>query len=307
MVNLSKMTTEKQNQRTMNLDSMSYFEALTIMNEEDQKVPLEIKEVIPKIEEAVVAVVEHFKKGGRLIYAGAGTSGRLGVLDAAECPPTFGTSSDMVIGLIAGGKEAFTEAIEGAEDSEELGVGDLQNLDLTDKDVVIGLAASGRTPYVKGCLNYANDIGAATVSISCNENSEIGQLSDIPIDVSVGPEVLTGSTRLKAGTAQKLILNMISTVSMVGIGKVYKNLMVDVQPTNKKLEERAIQIVCSSTESSRETAVAALEKSNYNVKIAIISILLKIDKETAMRELELADDHVKQALTNYTSKKEEIK
>lgn len=303
MVNLSKMTTEQQNEKTMNLDSMSYFEALTIMNEEDQKVSLAIKEVIPKIEEAVVAVVDTFKKGGRLIYAGAGTSGRLGVLDAAECPPTFGTSSEMVIGLIAGGKEAFTEAIEGAEDSEELGIGDLKNLALTADDVLIGLAASGRTPYVKGCLNYANEIGAATVSISCNENSEIGQLSDIPIDVAVGPEVLTGSTRLKAGTAQKLILNMISTVSMVGIGKVYKNLMVDVQPTNKKLEERAVQIVRSSTETSRETAVAALEKSNYNVKIAIISILLNVDNETATKELELADDHVKQALTNYNNKR----
>jgi len=307
MVNLSKMTTEKQNERTMNFDSMSYYDALAIMNEEDQKVPLAIKEVIPKIEEAVVTVVEQFKKGGRLIYAGAGTSGRLGVLDAAECPPTFGTSNEMVIGLIAGGKEAFTEAIEGAEDSENLGSDDLQKLNLTSKDVVIGLAASGRTPYVKGCLNYANEVGAATVSISCNESSEIGLLSDIPIDVSVGPEVLTGSTRLKAGTAQKLILNMISTVSMVGIGKVYKNLMVDVQPTNKKLEERAIQIVRSSTSSSREAAVTALEKSNYNVKVAIVSILLNVDKETAMRELELADDHVKQALNNFTKKKEELK
>ena len=301
------MTTEKQNERTMNFDSMSYYDALAIMNEEDQKVPLAIKEVIPKIEEAVVTVVEQFKKGGRLIYAGAGTSGRLGVLDAAECPPTFGTSNEMVIGLIAGGKEAFTEAIEGAEDSENLGSDDLQKLNLTSKDVVIGLAASGRTPYVKGCLNYANEVGAATVSISCNESSEIGLLSDIPIDVSVGPEVLTGSTRLKAGTAQKLILNMISTVSMVGIGKVYKNLMVDVQPTNKKLEERAIQIVRSSTSSSREAAVTALEKSNYNVKVAIVSILLNVDKETAMRELELADDHVKQALNNFTKKKEELK
>ncbi|GAB2317866.1 N-acetylmuramic acid 6-phosphate etherase [Alkalibacterium sp. s-m-22] len=303
MVNLSKMTTEKQNERTMNFDSMSYYDALAIMNEEDQKVPLVIKEVIPKIEEAVVTVVEQFKKGGRLIYAGAGTSGRLGVLDAAECPPTFGTTNEMVIGLIAGGKETFTEAIEGAEDSENLGSDDLQKLNLTSKDVVIGLAASGRTPYVKGCLNYANEVGAATVSISCNESSEIGLLSDIPIDVSVGPEVLTGSTRLKAGTAQKLILNMISTVSMVGIGKVYKNLMVDVQPTNKKLEERAIQIVRSSTSSSREAAVTALEKSNYNVKVAIVSILLNVDKETAMRELELADDHVKQALNNFTNKK----
>lgn len=303
MVNLSKMTTEKQNERTMNFDSMSFYDALTIMNEEDQKVPLAIKEVIPKIEEAVVTVVEQFKKGGRLIYAGAGTSGRLGVLDAAECPPTFGTSNEMVIGLIAGGKEAFTEAIEGAEDSENLGSDDLQKLNLTSKDVVIGLAASGRTPYVKGCLNYANEVGAATVSISCNESSEIGLLSGIPIDVSVGPEVLTGSTRLKAGTAQKLILNMISTVSMVGIGKVYKNLMVDVQPTNKKLEERAIQIVRSSTNSSREAAVTALERSNYNVKVAIVSILLNVDKETAMRELELAGDHVKQALNNYSNKK----
>ncbi len=303
MVNLSKMITEQQNEKTMNLDSMSFFEALSIMNEEDQKVPLAIKEVIPQIEEAVSIVVNKFKKGGRLIYVGAGTSGRLGVLDAAECPPTFGTSKEKVLGLIAGGKEAFTEAIEGAEDSEEFGCKDLAYVNLSANDVIIGLAASGRTPYVKGCLKYANEIGASTISISCNNNSEIGKLSQIPIDISVGPEVLTGSTRLKAGTAQKLILNMISTISMVGIGKVYKNLMVDVQPTNKKLEERAIQIVCSSTDVSRDVAIDVLKKSEFDVKVAIISILLNVDKKTAMQELDLADDHVREAVKNYNEKR----
>ncbi|WP_051503795.1 N-acetylmuramic acid 6-phosphate etherase [Alkalibacterium sp. AK22] len=304
MVNLSNIVTEKQNERTLNLDSMSYLEALKIMNEEDQKVPLIVKEVIPDIEKAVKLVVEAFNNDGRLIYAGAGTSGRLGVLDAAECPPTFGTSKHMVRGVIAGGKEAVTNAIEGAEDSELMGIKDLKDISLKSKDIVIGLAASGRTPYVKGCLKYANEIGAATVAISCNKNSEIGLLSDVPIEVSLGPEILTGSTRLKAGTAQKLILNMISTVSMIGIGKVYGNLMVDVQPTNEKLRERAIQIVQSSTGITRSMAQSILQSSNYDVKIAIICILLDIDQSTAINELNASKNHVRKAIENYKNKEE---
>ncbi|MGM0524206.1 MAG: N-acetylmuramic acid 6-phosphate etherase [Bacillota bacterium] len=290
------METEKRNEKTMNLDQMSYLDILTLMNEEDQQVPLAIKKVLPEIEQAVEMIVDKFKKNGRLIYTGAGTSGRLGVLDAAECPPTFGTDKNKVIGLIAGGEKAFIEAIEGAEDNVELGASDLSNIDLTDNDVVIGMAASGRTPYVKGALKYARSIGAKTVSISCNSKSEIGELSDVRIDVSVGPEVLTGSTRLKAGTAQKLILNMISTVSMIGIGKVYQNLMVDVQTTNRKLEERAIQIVIMSTGTTRDIAERVLRDNDFNVKLAIIIILLNVEKDIALEALNNAEGHVRDTI-----------
>ncbi len=296
MIDLTKMETEKRNEKTMNLDQMSYLDILTLMNEEDQQVPLAIKKVLPEIEQAVEMIVDKFKKNGRLIYTGAGTSGRLGVLDAAECPPTFGTDKNKVIGLIAGGEKAFIEAIEGAEDNVELGASDLKDIHLTDNDVVIGMAASGRTPYVKGALNYARSIGAKTVSISCNSKSEIGELSDVRIDVSVGPEVLTGSTRLKAGTAQKLILNMISTVSMIGIGKVYQNLMVDVQTTNRKLEERAIQIVIMSTGTTRDIAERVLKDNGFNVKLAIIIILLNVEKDIALEALNNAEGHVRDTI-----------
>lgn len=296
MIDLTKMETEKRNEKTMNLDQMSYLDILTLMNEEDQQVPLAIKKVLPEIEQAVEMIVDKFKKNGRLIYTGAGTSGRLGVLDAAECPPTFGTDKNKVIGLIAGGEKAFIEAIEGAEDNVELGATDLSNIDLTENDVVIGMAASGRTPYVKGALKYARSIGAKTVSISCNSKSEIGELSDVRIDVSVGPEVLTGSTRLKAGTAQKLILNMISTVSMIGIGKVYQNLMVDVQTTNRKLEERAIQIVIMSTGTTRDIAERVLKDNDFNVKLAIIIILLNVEKDIAIEALNNAEGHVRDTI-----------
>lgn len=296
LIDLTKMETERRNEKTMNLDQLSYLEILTLMNEEDQQVPIAIKKVLPEIERAVSVIVEKFKQNGRLIYTGAGTSGRLGVLDAAECPPTFGTDKNKVIGLIAGGEKAFIEAIEGAEDNVELGADDLKAIHLTDNDVVVGMAASGRTPYVKGALTYAKSIGAKTVSISCNPNSEIGQISDIGIDVSVGPEVLTGSTRLKAGTAQKLILNMISTVSMIGIGKVYQNLMVDVQTTNRKLEERAIQIVIMSTGTTRDLAEKVLKENNFNVKLAIIIILLNVDKDVALKALNNAEGHVRDTI-----------
>ncbi|GEN50760.1 N-acetylmuramic acid 6-phosphate etherase [Alkalibacterium pelagium] len=296
MVELGKMETEKQNPNTMNLDEMSIKEALTIMNSEDKKVAEAIGEVIPEIEEAVQVITTQLKKGGRLIYTGAGTSGRLGVLDAAECPPTFGTPREQVVGLIAGGQRAFTEAIEGSEDSREMGKEDLKAIELNENDVVVGLAASGRTPYVIGALSYANEISTPTIAIACNKNSAIGNEAKIAIEAVPGPEVLTGSTRLKAGSTQKMILNMLSTLSMVGIGKVYKNLMVDVQPTNEKLVSRAENIVMKATDADRETARKTLAASDGKVKIAIIMILLDIDKDTAVKKLEESQGHIRKAL-----------
>lgn len=296
MVELGKMETEKQNPNTMNLDEMSIKEALTIMNSEDKKVAEAIGEVIPEIEEAVQVITSQLKKGGRLIYTGAGTSGRLGVLDAAECPPTFGTPKEQVVGLIAGGQRAFTEAIEGSEDSREMGKEDLKAIELNENDVVVGLAASGRTPYVIGALSYANEISTPTIAIACNKNTAIGNEAKIAIEAVPGPEVLTGSTRLKAGSTQKMILNMLSTLSMVGIGKVYKNLMVDVQPTNEKLVSRAENIVMKATDADRETARKTLAASDGKVKIAIIMILLDIDKDTAVKKLEESQGHIRKAL-----------
>lgn len=296
MVELGMMETEKRNPNTMNLDQMTVQEALKVMNDEDKKVAEAIEKVLPEIESAVHVITEQLRKGGRLIYTGAGTSGRLGVLDAAECPPTFGTPKEKVVGLIAGGERAFTEAIEGAEDSIELGKEDLIDIQLNENDVVVGLAASGRTPYVIGALNYANELKVPTISIACNTNSEIGQVANIAIDAVPGPEVLTGSTRLKAGSTQKMILNMLSTLSMVGIGKVYQNLMVDVQPTNKKLISRAENIVMKATDVEREIAQKALSESDGAVKVAIIMILLDIDKQTALEKLEKSEGHVRKAL-----------
>lgn len=296
MVELGKMETEKQNPNTMQLDEMTVREAVTVMNQEDMKVTEAIEEVIPEIEEAVKIIIAQLNKGGRLIYTGAGTSGRLGVLDAAECPPTFGTPKEQVVGLIAGGQRAFTEAIEGLEDSLEMGKHDLQAIELTEKDVVVGLAASGRTPYVIGALKYANEINTPTVAVACNKDSEIGKVANIAIEAVPGPEVLTGSTRLKAGSTQKMILNMLSTVSMVGIGKVYKNLMVDVQPTNEKLVSRAENIVMKATDADRETAKNTLAESNGNVKLAIIMILLNTDKDSAADRLKESNGHIRKAL-----------
>lgn len=296
MVELGKMETERQNPNTMNLDEMSVKEALVVMNKEDRNVAEAIEEVIPEIEEAVHVIITQLHKGGRLIYTGAGTSGRLGVLDAAECPPTFGTPKELVVGLIAGGKTALTEAIEGSEDSKEMGREDLQALVLNENDVVVGLAASGRTPYVIGALRYANELNTPTVAIACNKNSAIGNEANIAIEAVPGPEVLTGSTRLKAGSTQKMILNMLSTISMVGIGKVYKNLMVDVQPTNEKLISRAENIVMKATNEGRETAQRALAESDGNVKVAIIMILLNTDKDSAIEKLEETKGHIRKAL-----------
>lgn len=296
MVDLSKIDTEKQNQDTLNLDRMSIKEALTVMNNEDEKVAKAIKEVIPQIEKAVKIIIEQFNKGGRLIYIGAGTSGRLGLLDASECPPTFGAPKEQVVGIIAGGKVAMTEAIEGAEDDVEQGKQDVVDINLNENDVLVGIAASGRTPYVIGALEYANDINVPTVAIACTKDSEIGKVAKIAIEAVPGPEVLTGSTRLKAGTAQKMVLNMLSTISMVGIGKAYKNLMVDVQPTNEKLVSRAKGIVMKATDVTEEVASQKLDDSGGDVKTAILMILLDIDKDTAMVKLNETKGHIRKAL-----------
>lgn len=296
MVDLSKIDTEKQNQDTLNLDRMSIKEALTVMNNEDEKVAKAIKEVIPQIEKAVKIIIEQFNKGGRLIYIGAGTSGRLGLLDASECPPTFGAPKEQVVGIIAGGKVAMTEAIEGAEDDVEQGKQDVVDINLNENDVLVGIAASGRTPYVIGALEYANDINVPTVAIACTKDSEIGKVAKIAIEAVPGPEVLTGSTRLKAGTAQKMVLNMLSTISMVGIGKAYKNLMVDVQPTNEKLVSRAKGIVMKATDVTEEVASQKLDDSGGDVKTAILMILLDIDKDTARGKLNETKGHIRKSL-----------
>lgn len=293
---LENLGTEGRNKKTVDLDTLSSKEILAVMNEEDATVPTAIKKVLPQIERIVSGVINSFEQGGRLIYLGAGTSGRLGVLDAAECVPTFGVAKEQVIGLIAGGEKAFVTAVEGAEDSISLGQADLKEIQLTKDDFVIGIAASGRTPYVIGALDYANSIGAKTGAISCNANAEISAHADIAVEIVTGAEVLTGSTRLKAGTAQKLVLNMISTASMVGIGKVYKNLMVDVLSTNKKLEERSKRIIMEATEVDYETASRFYETSGRHVKVAIVMILTDSSKEVALEKLKAAKGFVRNTI-----------
>lgn len=278
-MNLNQLDTEQSNPDSLHIDEMSTIDILTTINNEDQKVALAVKEVLPKISIAVDCIYYQMCKGGRLIYIGAGTSGRLGILDASECPPTYGVDPRLVQGLIAGGKEALTAAIEGAEDSQDLAVEDLKNIHLTDKDVVCGIAASGRTPYVIGGLEYARTLGCQTVSVCCVHNGEISKYSHYPIEVITDPEVIAGSTRMKAGTAQKLVLNMISTSVMIKRGKVYKNLMVDLQPTNEKLKTRAINIVSQSLDCSEEESIKLLTKCHYNVKIAILSGLTGKDEK----------------------------
>ncbi len=295
-MNLKKLTTENRNPNTFNLDEMSSLEIVTAMNKEDYRVPEAISKELEPISKLVDAVVNAFENGGRLIYMGAGTSGRLGVLDASECPPTYGVDPSMVVGLIAGGDKALRSALENVEDKENLGVEDLKNINLCEKDVVVGLAASGRTPYVIGGLNYANSLGCVTGAIACNKDSKIGKAAKIKIEVDAGPEVLTGSTRLKSGTAQKLILNMISTASMVRIGKAYSNLMVDVVPTNEKLVNRATGIIVDATGVSKEIASEMLQKANGNCKLAITSILTGKSIEEAKELLVQAKGHVKKAL-----------
>ena len=298
MISYKNLETEMRNPRTMSLDQMTALEIVTAMNTEDSGVPAAVSRVLPQIAQAAQWAEQSFCNGGRLIYMGAGTSGRLGVLDAAECPPTFGVSPEKVVGLIAGGSGAFIKAIEGAEDSRELGWMDLQQLGLCKQDTLIGIAASGRTPYVLGGLEYANGIGCKTVGISCNKGSAVGKAAQLAIEVEVGPEVLTGSTRLKAGTAQKLVLNMISTASMVRSGKAYQNLMVDVMQTNEKLRVRAENIVIEATGVERSQARRSIDEANGSVKTAITMILAGCSAEEATRRLDTAGGHVREAIQN---------
>ncbi len=293
---LEKLGTEKRNPDTMQLDKMAVADVLVAMNKEDASVTEVIHNQLGSIEKTVEAVVDSFEKEGRLIYIGAGTSGRLGILDAVECVPTFGVSPDMVVGLIAGGLKAFTKAVEGAEDDPELGMQDLKDIGLNSSDTVIGIAASGRTPYVIGALTYAKKTAAHTISISNNENSEISRYADIAIELATGPEVLTGSTRLKAGSAQKMVLNMISTAAMIGIGKAYENLMIDVQATNEKLQIRSKRIIMEATGADADTAEAAYEASGHNVKTAVVMILADCTREEAVERIKATKGFVRKAM-----------
>ena len=295
-LNLAGMSTETRNSRTMDLDIMTPLEIVTVMNEEDARVPEAIKPQLNNIAQCVSWATQSIEAGSRLIYMGAGTSGRLGVLDAAECPPPFGVSPETVVGLIAGGDKAFIKAVEGAEDSAALGRQDLANIGLTKTDVVVGIAASGRTPYVLGGLEYAKEMGCHTVGISCNPGSAVGGAAELAIEVVPGPECLTGSTRLKAGTAQKLILNMISTATMVRCGKAFQNLMVDVVPTNEKLRVRAENIVMEATGVAREQAKEALLQAGDKVKTAILMILVGCGREEAEEKLEKTNGHIREAM-----------
>lgn len=295
-IDLAKLTTESRNEDTLNIDKVSTLDMVKIINNEDKKVAAAVEAELPKIAEAIDEIVKGMHKGGRLIYIGAGTSGRLGILDASECPPTYGVSEDLVQGVIAGGKEAIFRAKEGAEDSKELAVEDLKNRNLNENDVVVGLAASGRTPYVIGGLEYANEIGAVTVSITCNKDSEVSKVAKISIAPVVGAEVVTGSTRLKSGTAQKLVLNMLSTGAMIKLGKVYGNLMVDVRATNEKLVERAKKIVCEATGVEREKAENILKETDFDVKLSIFMILSELNKDEAKKILDANKGYIAEAL-----------
>jgi N-acetylmuramic acid 6-phosphate etherase len=302
-IDLDRLSTEQRNPNTLEVDQISTLEMVKLINAEDQKVALAVAEVLPEIAQAIDMIANQFQQGGRLIYIGAGTSGRLGILDASECPPTFGADPGMVMGLIAGGDTAIRQAIEGAEDSQEQGVTDLKAIDLAPKDVLVGLAASGRTPYVLGGLAYAKQLGAQTIAIACTKSSEIGAIADLAIEPLPGPEVITGSTRMKAGTAQKLILNMLTTGSMIKIGKVYSNLMVDVRASNQKLIERAKRIVGETTGMARSQVEALLEHTNYDVKLAILIAKTGLDQAQAIQRLQDAEGHLQRAIdqNNYKS------
>ena len=296
MVELKKIATEQRNPNTMNIDTLSTLEMVKLINEEDHKVAEAVRVVAGQIALAVDLIADRLSKGGRLIYCGAGTSGRLGILDAVECPPTYSTDPEMVQCLMAGGYGAIFKAVEGAEDSKELGVQDMKNISFTAGDVLVGIAASGRTPYVLGCMEYAKALGAATVSVTCCPGSVLDTFADIGIAPAPGPEVVTGSTRMKSGTAQKMVLNMLSTGAMIKLGKVYGNLMVDVKPSNEKLIRRCVTIVCAATECDEATAVAALEACEYRPKTAIVMVLMGVDAREAKALLHQADGRVAKVL-----------
>ncbi|GAA3709942.1 N-acetylmuramic acid 6-phosphate etherase [Oceanisphaera sediminis] len=293
---LARLASEGRNPDTLHIDRQSTLDILTTINTQDKQVPEAVERVLPAIAAAVDTIVAAFHRGGRLVYMGAGTSGRLGVLDASECPPTFSVPEGMVVGLIAGGPQAMFRAQEGAEDNEQLGAQDLQRLELNANDVVVGIAASGRTPYVLGGLHYARQQGAATVALACNGDSLIGQAADIQIEPEVGPEVITGSTRLKSGTAQKLVLNMLTTASMIRLGKVYQNLMVDLNASNLKLQARAQRIVMQATGVDEQAAALALQRADQQVKLAILMLLSGLDKAEAEARLRHGQGVLRRAL-----------
>lgn len=293
---LGLLRTEQVDSKFQMLDVMTVSELLQAMNESDAEVPKAISLVLPKIEKAIDAVIDRMLQGGRLIYIGAGTSGRLGVLDAAECGPTFSVSAEQVVAFIAGGDSALKNAAEGAEDNPELGASDLKSANISQLDSVVGIAASGRTPYVMGAIEYAKSLGALTIALTCNPDSQIGKISDHALDIDSGPELLAGSTRLKSGTAQKLVLNMISTITMVRLGKTFGNLMVDLQISNEKLADRAVRIIEKATGSTKLESAAALEASNHEVKVAILMLLLNINPTAARERLQSSSNRIREAL-----------
>lgn len=295
MLDIEGLGTEQRNDRTKDLDLMSTMEIIQIMNEEDLNVVAGVKKALPQIEKVVGVMQETLRNGGRVVYVGAGTSGRTGIIDAVECGPTFSCTYEY-LGLIAGGYGAIVKAVEGAEDRKDLCVKDLKDNNFSNKDLLIGVAASGRTPYVIGGIEYAKEIGAKTACVCCNINTKIAALVDYPIEVSAGPEILTGSTRLKSGTCQKVIINMLSTATMIGLGKVYKNLMVDVMDTNQKLHERCRHIVMDATDCDYDTADKALNECDNHCKTAIVMILLGCDANEAKAKLQLADGFVRKAV-----------
>jgi N-acetylmuramic acid 6-phosphate etherase len=293
---LALLRTEQVDEKFALLDVMSVGELLQVINENDAEVPKAIANVLPTIKDAIESIVDRMMQGGRLVYMGAGTSGRLGVLDAAELGPTFSVPSEQVIAFIAGGNKALREAVEAAEDNAVAGADDLKGINLKSTDAVVGIAASGRTPYVRGGLEYAQSVGALTISLTCNPNSEISKFANYAIEVDSGPELLAGSTRMKSGTAQKLVLNMISTVTMIRLGKTFGNLMVDLQITNQKLQDRALRIIQNATGATKSEAAKALEESGQMVKVAILMILLHTDASTAKERLASAQNRIRQAL-----------
>ncbi|WP_323877837.1 N-acetylmuramic acid 6-phosphate etherase [Aeromonas hydrophila] len=293
-IDLSSMITETRNPASVEIDQLPTLEMLRVINQEDQQVALAVSQLLPEITRAVDAIAAAFGKGGRLVYIGAGTSGRLGILDASECPPTYGVSAEQVVGLIAGGHKAILQAVENAEDDAELGAQDLKNIQFCVNDVLVGIAASGRTPYVLGAMAHARAVGATVCSISCNPGSPLAQAADISMVAVVGPEIVTGSSRMKAGTAQKLILNMLSTGAMIRTGKVYGNLMVDVEATNAKLVERQKRIVMEATDCERAVAERALAQADNHCKTAIVMILAGLTADEARTRLQSSNGFISQ-------------
>ena len=294
MEDLKSIQTEQRNENTMHIDTLSTLDMVSLINDEDQKVAPAVRQVLPQVAAAIDVITQQLKAGGRLIYCGAGTSGRLGILDAAECPPTYSTDPATVQCLMAGGQTAIFQAVEGAEDSKPLGRADMKGIAFSRADVLVGIAASGRTPYVLGCMEYARELGAPTIAVTCCPGSRLDQFADIGISPAPGPECITGSTRMKSGTAQKMVLNMLSTGTMIRLGKVFGNLMVDVKPSNEKLRERCVSIVCAAAECDGKTALDALNACEFHPKTAIVMILRQVDADKARVLLKKAEGRISQ-------------